>query len=169
MIQKRLHKVKSDYGIRDYYKFYKENSKSKIDYNTYNKVALSCFDQLMNLVINNNYTWRLPSGLGRICVSKRPTSTTFKNGKLVTNRPINFKATKELWNNNSKAKKNKTLVYYENFHTDGYVLYIRYSLAGSNFKNKNYYKIKFNRAKKRALAQNIFSGNFDTLIEDKYI
>lgn len=46
---------------------------------------------------------------------------------------------------------------------------MRYSKAGANYKNKTFYRIQFNRQKKRKLAQNILSGQFDALMEDKFI
>lgn len=168
-MQTRTHKIKSDYGLRNYYKFYiKNNPKSNLSRVEYSSILRECFIELGNLVISEDYTWRLPHGFGKVFLSQRPTSTTFKDGKLKTNRPPDMKATMDLWKVNPEAKAKKTLVYFENFHTNGNVMYIMYSVAGANYKLKNFYKMQFNRTLKRNLAQSIFAGKVNPAMHKKF-
>jgi len=165
MTEKRNHKVMSDFGIADYYNFYKNDGKKKrLPRLKYSEILLDCLSSFTDLVIDTGYTWRLPSGFGKVYISKRPTSTTFIDGKLVTNRPIDYRASKDLWAVNEAANKARTVVYFENFHTEGYIFYLKYSKVGACYKNKSVYKLQVNRQKKRRLAQNIKKGKLDALL-----
>ena len=114
-------------------------------------------------VINSNYIFRLPYALGNILLRKRRTNTKIVDGKIITTRPVDYKATKEFWKENEEAKNNKTLIYHTNLHSGGYVFYVQYAKKTARFKGNRFYKLQMNRNLKRELAQNIKQGKVDAL------
>ena len=168
MMQTRIHKIHSDYKMVDYYKHYKSTG-GKLTSKQFGAILKDVMGTLGGMLITEGFNWRLPSGLGKLRIFKRLTCTSFKDGKLITNRAIDFKATNDLWEVNEDAKKNKTLVYHDNYHSDGFVYNIRYIKKGANYKNKGVYSLQVSRTLKRMLASRIKAGKVEALIINKYV
>lgn len=57
MTQTRHHRIKSDYGVRDFYKSFRAKGiNPSIDDVTYCTVLKDCLDEMTELVINKNFT-----------------------------------------------------------------------------------------------------------------
>lgn len=153
----RQHRIKSDYGIADYYKHYR-NSGGTQDRKTYTKTVRRFFELVGDVIINNEYSYKIFGRLGIITVKKIKTYIKFKEGKLKTNLPINYKETNLLWKNNPEAKKNKKYVYYENKHSNGFKYKFCYLKYTANYANKSLYNLKINRQLKRKLADLIYTA-----------
>lgn len=105
----------------------------------------------------------LPHKMGRIEIRKFLAKIDYKDGKLVTNLPIDWKKTIDLWWEDEECCKSKTLIRYENI--ERFAIY--YNKHFANFNNKSFYKFVPTRTLKKRLKQQIMSGRFDALLLSK--
>lgn len=161
-------KITTGYGIRDYYKYYKENYDNPVDNKKYNKVISEIHQEIVNSVINDNLEFYLKYLSYSLVIRKTKKVPKIKNGNLVNTMPINYKETLDLWKSNPEAKKNKILIRHLNNHTSRYVFRIKLLKAGHQYyTNKIYYRFKACRAFQRALAKRILDEEQDTF--DAYL
>lgn len=85
---------------------------------------------------------RFPQKMGQLEVRRFNTYVKFIDGKLHTNRGINWKATLELWNEDKEARESKLLVRSE----DKKALTIFYNRHVGEYNNKSIMQFKPNRA-----------------------
>ena len=88
----------------------------------------------------------------------------FKNGKLVTNLPVDFDKTIRLWYEDEEAHKNKTVVRFE--AREGFK--IRYDKNMANYNNKIFYEFLPNKELKRELSIKIKNGEIDAFLLAKH-
>ena len=163
-VQTRNHKVDSDFGANEYYTYYVKNG------GTLNRTDFGNILKDLNLAIGekilDGYSFKMPSRMGVLSITKKKEFVDYKDGKAVTNRPINFKATMDLWAEYPEAKEQKKLVRYLNKHSNGYIYKIAFNRFYATFKNKSVYSVQVNRWIKRELARKIFGGfELDALVE----
>lgn len=92
-------------------------------------------------IVTNARTYKLPHGLGTIYVCKFKTSVReMKDGTLQRFRPVDYKATKELWARDPKAKEEHKKIYHENRDSNEYIYKIKWSKYGTKISNKLCYK-----------------------------
>jgi len=152
----RKHRVVCDYGTKDYYKYYKENN-GKVNNKLYSSILRDFHKGVADILINNEYSFKLPARLGVITIKKVKLFVKMdKNGNMITNYPINHKATRELWARDPKAKEAKRRVRFENKHTNGYKYEFKYLNSFANFPNKKIYTMTFNRLMKRTFGSILF-------------
>jgi len=161
LTKNRKHRVKCDYGIKDYYAYYKKNG-GKLDKKLFSKIIFSFNESLYPIICTPDYNYKIPGRLGVITTDKFKNYIKFEDGNLKTNLPPNWQATMKLWESDSKAKEDKVLVRYENKSTEKYTFKFRYKKGKVKFKNKNVYSISINRALKQYLKNLINNGEFDT-------
>lgn len=155
-------KVKVDFGMTDYYKFYKERYKeSKVSRLTYNKIITEANAAIIELVLNKGIEYKLPSLSTVLTVRKDKRVSKIIDGKVVNPTPIDWATTKKLWEQDEDAKTKKILVKYLNHHSSGYVFRIYMKKFGSSFKNRSVYKFQASRRFKRALGARIKDDNKD--------
>jgi hypothetical protein len=155
MKERRNHKIKSDFGIKDYYAYYRETG-GTCDYKTYKEVLVTFFDKLTTYLVENEYSYKLPARMGIITILKVSPKIKMVDGGLRTNMAVNFKATNELWESDPEAKKNKVKIYYENKHSNRYRYKFEYSKSKATYKNKKVYKFRLTRTNKYKLRDYIF-------------
>lgn len=159
----RTHKVISDYGVSDYYKFYKESRKSDISYSLYSRVLDDILKGIADAMSNQMYDFKLPFNLGRIITRKfAPPLKYDEDGNPFIKRGIDWNGTRLLWAEHPELEK-KQYLYHMNDHSSGYTFTIIYRKRGCKFRNRLYYTAQVNRAIKRNIAKKIFSGEFDAL------
>lgn len=159
-----INRIKKDYGMSDYYKYYCNNSSSPISSNKFNKIISDFNNEIVNLIINENLEYRPTKLQFTFCIRKTKKIPKIKDGKLVNTSPIDWKSTKELWESNEEAKEKKILLRFLNNHTFKYVFRIKGLKHGLRYKNKIYYKYKPARRFQRLLAKRILDSsleNFD--------
>lgn len=156
----RLHKIKRDYGITDYFKFYSKINPN-ISRKKYNDIITDFNKGIVNLIIEEHLQYYIPHLGFEIMIKKDKRKPRIVNGKLINNVPIDWKATNILWNKDAEAKEKKLLVRYNNSHTSGYVFRIYCKKFKSKVKNKNLYKFKPNRQFQRDLSKRIKDPNKD--------
>lgn len=146
--------------IRSTYKEYRGLG-GKINRTDYMKLCGLFCKFLVKNILEGNKTG-LPHSLGYIQVVGVKNKPKFING-IIKNLPPNWTETKKLWDKSETAKENKTLVYHENDHTDGFrykFLWIRKNIRN---KYKSSYSLKMSRENKRTLWKNILQGKGYTI------
>ncbi|MGK0464766.1 hypothetical protein [Clostridium sp.] len=164
---KRIHRIKADFGNSDYYKhFIKETDCTHISRAKYGVVLREFNNHVRERISTKGAEYFMPLRTGKIELRKIKTEVKLdEEGKVINNLPVNWKATRELWAESDFAKEKKTKIRYTNEHTDGHTFRIFYRTSKANFKNKSIYKMKFNRTLKRDLSKSIFAGRIDAFIK----
>jgi len=149
-------KIKSHFGIVNYYKYYKENNKeSKVDKILYNKIISDFNNEIINLVINDNVEYYLPHIGSSLSIRKTKKTPSIVNGKLVNTAPVDWVVTNKLWSEDKEAKDKKLLVRFNNSHTSKFIFRVFFKKYYLVFTNKKYYSFKTSRGFQRLLAKRI--------------
>ncbi len=160
----RIHHIKSHYGTNDFYRYYVKNG-GTLSRGLYGDI-LRDLNLLIGEQILCGYSFKMPARMGVLAVTKKKEFVDFKDGRAVTNRPIDFKSTLEMWEKYPETKEQKKLVRFLNRHTNGYIYKIAYNRHYATFKNKSVFSFQINRWLKRGLAKKIFAGlELDQLVE----
>lgn len=161
---KQKEKFKTDIKTKDFYNHYLDyyiREDKKIDkdslyyipYNTYSEVLDEVNSHIRDLILNERFNFIMPHRMGELEIKKtKPEPYIDEEGKLVNTLPIDWKATKDLWQSNSEAKANKKLVRHLNKHTQGYVARVCYNVAQATYSYKKVYKFIPTRTLVRTLA-----------------
>jgi len=152
----RNHKIHSHFGANDFYRYYVSNG-GELSRAAFGRI-LKKINLALSSKILDGYSFKMPSRMGILSVTRKKEFIGFKDGKAVTNRPIDYKSTIDLWNSNPEAKAEKKLVRFINKHTNGWIYKIAYNKNYANYKNKSVYSLQINRDIKRTLASKIFGG-----------
>ena len=164
MATTRNHKIHCSYGSNDYFIYYKQHG-GTLDRHVFGLI-LKDLNLLIADEILSGYSFKMPARMGVLAVTKRKEFVAFKDGKAVTNRPIDFPATLKMWEDFPETKEKKQLVRFLNKHTNGYIYKIAYNRSYATFRNKSVYSCQINRYVKRKLAKNIFAGfEIEALVE----
>lgn len=163
---KRIHRIKADFGSGDYYKhFIKSTEHKEITRVIFGEVLREYNDHVRNRISTKGAEYFMPCRTGKIELRKVKKEVKIDDdGNIVNNLPINWKASRELWAENKSAREKKIKVRYTNEHTDGHTFRIFYRRSKANYKNKSIYKMRFNRTLKRQLSQAIFAGKIDAFL-----
>ena len=165
---KRVHKLKGDYGIRDYYKYYKETTgDTSISTALFNKIITDFNAGVIDLVIEQGLIFYMPYLGLELLIKKDKRKPRIEDGKLINNVPIDWNATNNLWEKDAEAKEKKILVRYTNSHTSGYVFRVYCKKFKSKIRNKKLYKFKPSRNFQRSLSKRIndpHKDNFDSFL-----
>jgi len=167
-----INKIKSHYGINDYYKYYKSkypnDNISKKDF----KNIFTIFNKELTKEIIEKGKVKLPKRFGEIEIIKKKREVYInKEGVVINNKPIDWKATKDLWAINDEAKENKVLIRHNNKHTGGYVFRIAYNKKVAKYKNKSVYFFKPVRDFSRSINKRIkdySKSKFDAYVKKDY-
>src|SRR6266496_254355 len=108
-------RVKVEYrqaSKENYNLFIEENTTIKVSYLDFQNIIYTFNYGFRDHLLETGEKAKLPWGFGEftICKRRRKTTRINKEGKELSNRPINWKKTKELGKH----------IYYLNFHTSGY-------------------------------------------------
>lgn len=159
MISKRITK---DYGMSDYYDYFKNNYSQNISRAMYNKVVSEIMENIVETMLNNELdVLTLPKLQFHISILKYKGKARIDNGKLINSTPVDWKTTNELWEQNPEMKEKKIRVRYVNNHSSKWVFRIKMRKYASTFRNKKYYNFKACRSFQRALAKRIKNPNME--------
>lgn len=129
------------------------NSKYNVGVSLYNKILKKFHELIVNDILNGE-DFILPERLGIVGIRKNKTKIKVDDkGNIITNAPIDFKSTMELWEKNESAKKQKKVVRHVNDHTKRYVHRWYWNKHDANFRNKTAYSFIPSRTNKRLLAK----------------
>lgn len=153
----RVHKVSNSSGISAAILFYTKTRPRDPQYVLSRSQFSKVIDSMNLLLIDellSNGSFRLPSGLGELRISKRKAATFIDNeGKLVCTRSIDRDKTYRLWYEDEEAMLSKQLVRSD----DEYIFRIIHSRVSVRSKNAIYYYIKFGRSVKQKLKNKILT------------
>lgn len=157
---KRHHKIKGSLGVGDAFKWcrkekwYGANIKpSEKDFYT----IVRTVNNLMAEELLEGRDIQFPQKMGQLEVRKYDTYVKLVNGKVKTNRGVDWKATLQLWFEDEEAKENKTLVKVE----DKEVFTIFYNRVIANFINKTMCQFRVNRELLLAVKKAGAAGRID--------
>ncbi len=175
---KQEEKIKVHVGMIDFYNHYcfttfrekvgnktitHYDSKYSVDRNMYGQIVDFFHKRISEEIMLDNFEFKLPERLGILSIKKRKPKLKFdEEGKLINTMPIDWKATKDLWEEDAESKELKKLVRHLNEHTNGYVPYWCYNSYPGTFKNKSVYKFKSTRTNKRDLNKILKDPNIKT-------
>lgn len=162
MKDKRVHRHKTDYGITDYRKFYNKKYEKNISAKEFSKIITEFNKALIDLIIEESVVYQLPYIGMEVMIKKMKITPKIINGKLVNNRPVDWKKTNKLWKENLEAKEKKLLIRHSNTHTSGYTFRIYLKKFKCNLKNRKLYQLKANRYFKNKLRDRINNKNKDS-------
>lgn len=161
----REHKVKSDYGVKDYFSFYRKNYTNLVNNSVYRKVLRSMNKKLAYKIATIPYDLKIPRAMGIMKVRKYyPEFRILPDGTYKNKMAINFKETLNLWEEDGEAKELKIKIYYENEHSDGFIFRIHYDKWQAKYSNKSCYCFRPNRGMKSLLGNNIKNKNIDAFL-----
>lgn len=152
----RNHKIHSHFGSNDFYSYYKENG-GELSRRDFGAILKSINNRISDKILEG-YSFKMPFRMGILSITRKKEFVGIKDGKAITNRPIDYKSTIELWNSNPEAKEQKKLVRFLNKHTNGWIYKITYNKHYATYTNKTVYAIHINRKINRALAKKLFNG-----------
>lgn len=133
-------KIKHHYGMPDYYKFYIKQYEQNLSRQRYNDIITDFNTELQDLIIEDNLIYLIPHLNLELILKKDKRKPKIVDGKLISNLPVNWKATNELWARDAEAKKKKLRVRYSNTHTSGFVFRIYCKKFKCTLKNRGLYK-----------------------------
>lgn len=155
--------MKGFYNSRDSYIVYKNLSDNPINISQYVQIV----NQFMKFLINRLFEKgqvSLPEKLGNLQIVGKKVKVKIEDGQIKGLAP-DWVKTKELWEKDAEAKKNKQLVYHFNEQTNG----VRYRFFWSKNRvlvsNKTLFNIKMTRTNKRTLSQLVKNGK-EYLVKD---
>ena len=145
-------------NVRSSYKQYKETTTNEIvDSKTYIDYANE-FNKFLAEKVIEGYEITLPARLGTLSIiGKKQKIKVDENGKIFGLAP-DWVKTKELWDNNPKAKEEKKLLYHTNNHTDNTIYKFLWSKNRILITNKILYSLRITRDNKRKVYSLINNG-----------
>lgn len=145
-------------NVRSSYKQYKETTTNEIvDSKTYIDYANE-FNKFLAEKVIEGYEITLPARLGTLSIiGKKQKIKVDENGKIFGLAP-DWVKTKELWDNNPKAKEEKKLLYHTNNHTDNTIYKFLWSKNRILITNKILYSLRMTRDNKRKVYSLINNG-----------
>jgi len=177
-IKRGKNRIKPDYGIRDFFKYYKDNAKEPIiDYKKFVAIWKDCAEVIVRLIVYRNLDFSIPARMGNLQIRKIK-SKVFLNpdGSLNKNKmAVDYKASWEKWRKEYPdltieeiAKlKNKKPVYHLNEHTDGYRVKWVWDKFTCTVKNQSIYSLKMTRQNKQEVSKAIKNYKTDYYEYDK--
>ena len=135
-------------GLADAYKeFKKDNDKSRhatIDYSLYKGICADFNKAIVNHILEDSGTFKVPHRLGEIRIQKKK---------------MNFSFSKTLMVDWKKTNEVGTRVYHMNDHSDNFRYKWYWRKSRAIIKNKSAYSFTATRANKRTLASNLLTRN----------
>lgn len=162
MIIKRTEgKLKVDYGIKDYYKYYTQTVKESQNHIKYNKVISEFNKKIVESIINDGLEFTPVKTQICFCIRKHKRVVKIVNNKLVNKNPVDWKTTNQLWIDDKEAREKKLVIRYLNNHTSKYIFRIKMRKIGTSYYNKKYFKFKPCRFFARSLAARILNEDLE--------
>lgn len=165
--KKRVHKITKSIGVYDSYKWIRKNKWLDIGRplkeGEFYRIIRKVNEYLVKELAKGKEI-RLPHRLGVLEVRKCPIKLAIKDGKLVTNMPIDWSRTFQLWYSDEEAFNAKTLVRIETQE----VFRIYYNKSTANYNNKSFYDFRPNRELKKQLSKQAREGNLEAHLLYKY-
>ena len=156
--EKRKFKITASLGMREAFRYYNKKSKN-LDEKTFRKL-IRYINSLLQESLALGDDINLPCRMGRLELRKFKTSVSFRNGKMITNLPIDWDETLNLWYEDEWSFKTKYKVRMEVPE----VFRVYYKKNTANYNNKSFFSFKANRDLKQKLKTNIINKKVDAFL-----
>lgn len=154
-------RIKTDYGIKDYFEYYKDKSKNPKSRELFNKIIYDFNKKIVDGIINNNLEFTPIKAKFTFCIRKNKRGIKLVDNKVVNTHPIDWKTTTQLWENDPEAKEKKLIIRFLNNHTSKYVFRILMLKGAGAYLNKKFFRYKPPRSFQRTLAKRILDPNLE--------
>lgn len=155
---KKEHKITASLGMREAFRYYTKKSKA-LSENEFRKV-IRYINSILQESLASGEDINLPCKMGRLELRKFKTSVSFKDGKMITNLPIDWDETLNLWYEDKESFKEKRKVRMEVPE----VFRVYYKKSTANYNNKSFFTFKVNRDLKQKLKTNIINKKVDAFL-----
>lgn len=150
----RKHKARNSLGVYDIYKYIRKNKW----FNIGNPISEHTFYSIIRTVnsiladfLSKGHDIILPQQMGRLELRKNAANFHIRDGKVITNLPIDWDKTLKLWEEDEESYQKRTLVKME--EKEIYKIY--YNKRKANYINKSFMNFDINRELKKKLKYNI--------------
>lgn len=154
--------ITNSYTTQDAYRWCIKNRTIPHDFphKMFSIIVKTLNKELTEELINNTFI-KLPRGMGKLELVKKPIRFYKKDGKQVITRPIDWYKTLELWNEDSECYKHRTLVKkeYSEFYT------VLYNKSKAQYKNYDFYKFSIPRSTRKRISEKLKNKEIDALYE----
>lgn len=151
---RKIRKNKKSYTTYDIYQQWSKETGLEVPYMRFKRILDKFNENIKDSLLNASEVFKMPYGLGYICVVKyKPKTYTDKS------LSVDYKTSKE------EGKR----IYHLNEHSDGYKYRFYWSKVPQTFPDRYRYQIMLVRANKRQLAQLIFKHKDYINIDDLQI
>jgi len=160
------HKKKPvEYGMNYIYAQYKKTTDKPLSQAVFSSIWKDYAQKMMTKVIENKYDFKLQAQLGSVyIISKKIQFLLDENGNLIRKGfRVDWRATRELWDEDEDAKQRKQVIYHFNEHSGRRNYRFYWDKRLSKLKYQSYYMFYPSRKWKRTLAKHIKSDDFDTI------
>lgn len=148
--------TRTDSNIRKSYKLYKTVAKIVLDIKLYIQIANDYNKFLIEKLLTGDQI-TLPGRMGTIMISGKKVKIKI-NEDGQPNLAPDWVRTKQLWDRNPEAKKNKKLLYLTNEHTNGVIYSVAWGKNNVAIENKRLYSLRLARTNKRTINKMINQG-----------
>lgn len=137
--------ITGSYGVYDVYKWLRKNK--WLDIGRPLKEAefyriIRRYHELLGEVILSGVSVYLPARMGMIELRRKPRIVSLIDGKVVTNLPIDWNSTINLWYEDEECRNNHVILHKEK---EGDMHNLVYSNFESNYPNKSFFEMRFGR------------------------
>lgn len=144
--------VSHSWGVYDYFKYYRKNKPKDKKYvmkeGVFYRVIRMVNQLLADDLVKNHYL-ELPYQMGEIKIYQEKTKSFFKDGKIRTNRVVDWYNTLELWYNDDEMRKEKRLIYRDLPIKPRF----RYDKTKAFFANRAFYEMRLSSDVKTRLCK----------------
>lgn len=164
--QPHTFKVTNSYGNKEAWRWLKKNKWLDLGQSITERefgIIIKTINQYLQDQLIKGKDIILPHRMGRIEIRKFEAKLDFKDGKVITNLPVDWDRTLKLWYEDNHAKENKTLIRQENRTRFG----VHYDKTKANYNNKVFYQFIPNRSVKIGLKESIINGRLDAFVLKK--
>jgi len=144
-------------NLRDSYKQYCKTVDNPIDIKSYLLITGDYNKFLTDKVLNGDEV-TLPARMGTLSIIGKKQKVRFDSEGNVVGLAPDWVKTKQLWESNPEAKKEKKRVFHTNSHTDNTRYRFLWSKCRVLVENKTLYSLRMTRDNKRAVHSKIKEG-----------
>lgn len=158
--ESRNHRIRNSNGVYDAYKWIRKNKWLNIGRPLKENEFYSIIRKVNDLLADNLVKGKdviLPCRMGRLELRKWDSKIYYDNGKVKTNLPVDWDATLNLWAEDEKAYKDRTLIKME----EKEIFTVLYNKSRANYNNKSFYEFEVNRDIKKRIKKQIKAGAID--------
>ena len=149
-------------SLQAYKEFKKKYKDIKITYAEWKKVAYIYGELFYMTILEKGCNTRIPFGLGNLTIVKKKLSPFYNDRNTL---PVDWERTRELWEEDPQAEKDKILVRHLNAHTGGWRFRWKWSKKDMRVGNRAIWKMDMCRKASRELNKFLRK---DTLYQSLY-